>query len=526
MAGASDLANAGPFAKGLQKGFQKAQGGKGIGLIFSSLFSLIGKALLTLFKSAPMEMSILSALTVGMPVLQGAITMGLTRMFGAMAAGGGLSGGIGGMGASIAGWMGAVGPALATLARLLPPVAAVLAGIVLLGGGAQNAMRQLSQIAGETAHAIGGSFGGLMDIIGTITAIIGDFGAGIGRLVNAIPGVNAEFDALKVVLAIVTAPLQALELGLRGLNLVLATLRMWLANWLGTAEEKKAAQEAQLSANVKTREAQGRQNAYNLSMQGPQVLTKAMNNAIYELNKSKTLKADRSAELKAFVTEARAQLKQPAPAAKPGAGAVPGTAATAAPVAIPPATLQPVVQAANAGATASKGTTAAVQGAKAAAAAAATRQSAQIATLVTATNANKSATMAMGSKIGSQTAYLNQVASNTAQTNAILRNLKIAAPAPAPKGVHTANARGLNSPPTLFTTSAAARSYESMMAPPGAKVMTATANSSEFGSSGGPVNLTQNVSIDGYGGDPEQLAIAVWSYTEKAISRMQSNSFA
>jgi hypothetical protein len=91
--------------------------------------------------------------------------------------------------------------------------------------------------------------------------------------------------------------------------------------------------------------------------------------------------------------------------------------------------------------------------------------------------------------------------------------------------VHVAFGQGPGSP-TTFSSASVAKSYESMMAPAGAKVMSVTANSSEFAGAGNHINLTQNVSIDGYGGDPEQLAVAVWSYTEKAIARMQSNSFA
>ena len=88
--------------------------------------------------------------------------------------------------------------------------------------------------------------------------------------------------------------------------------------------------------------------------------------------------------------------------------------------------------------------------------------------------------------------------------------------------VHVAFAKGPGNP-TMFSSKGAAIAYEKFMAPAGAKVASVTSNSSELG---GTTNLTQNITIDGYGGNPEQLAAVVWDYTQKAIGRMQSNSFA
>jgi hypothetical protein len=81
LSGVTDMANAGPFAEGLKKGWDAAKGAEGVSKIFSSLFKVIGNVLLTAFKSAPFEMSILTALTVGMPLLSGAITAGITALF-------------------------------------------------------------------------------------------------------------------------------------------------------------------------------------------------------------------------------------------------------------------------------------------------------------------------------------------------------------------------------------------------------------------------------------------------------------
>ena len=440
MAGVNSIAEAGPFAKGLQKGFQKAKGGQGIALVFKNLFSLIGKALMTLFKSAPLEMSILSALTVGMPLLQGAIVQGMMKMFGAISSSVGtmgLTGGIGGMGATISGWLGAVGPALGLIAKVLPPIAAAMAAIVFLGGGVENTLRQLQQIFGEIGHTLWGSFSGLADVIGTLMGFIGDLANGIARMFNAISGTNTQLDLLKVLLFPITGALQALEIGLLGLNVVLTKVRSWMANWLGTEEEKKAAYQTSVDADVNMRQAQGRQNAYNMSMQGPEVLKKAMNNAVYEINNSKTLKASRSAELKAFIAEAKAQLGQkPTAAPTPGAPTLPKpgapTAATPAPVA-PAATLAPVTTAVQQGTTATQAVNSSTQGVRTAV------QQATAATQVTAKeiagvsqkkfdlmivglNAVKSALMAISSKVSTQPT-LSQVNANTNETNNLLRQL-------------------------------------------------------------------------------------------------------
>jgi hypothetical protein len=640
MSGVSDMASAGPFAKGLRAGFQKAKGAQGISQIFSSLFSLIGKALITLFKSAPLEMSILTALTVGMPILQGAITSGITKLF-TMAAAGLGAGGAGGMGATIAGWLGAVGPALATVARLLPPVAAALTAIVFLGGGVENTMRQLQQIFGEIGHTLWGSISGISDVFGTVFGFIGDLGAGLGRLINIIPGVNVQLDLLKVAFTPITAALQAFELGLLGLNVLLTKVRSWLTNWLGSDEEKKARYDESVAADVKMRQTQGRQNAYNMSMQGPEALKKAMSSAIYELNNSKTLKASRSAELKAFVAEAKAQLGKPTPAApaKPGAPGKPttttpaaGTAPTApAPVTIPPQSLAPITTATNAVNTtmttvnaSTQGVRGAVSAADTAAKAAAVKHGTQLTQLLGAMNAVKSGVMVMSSKLSGMKVAIDQKATQAtlAQVLSTIQSgkLKVQADFNMPGGplgggsggpaifgsaaskfgltmtsgfrpgdpgyhgidrardysngsgptpqmmmfaqylannfgsslkeliytplgwsikngrkvppyaqaahynhVHVAWAGGVSNP-RFFDSATAARQYESMYAPAGARIQTATWNSAEGRLGGGPTTVNQNITISG-ADDPRRLAEMVFNYAAQAAEHVNNSSF-
>ena len=436
MAGVSNLAEAGPFAKGLAKGFEKAKGGKGISMIFKSLFGLIGRTLMTVFKSAPLETSILAALTVGIPLLQGAITTGIMKLFGVVAGSVGtmgLTGGIGGMGATIAGWLGIIGPALRVVAQFFPPFAATLATIVILGGGVENTMRQLQQIFGEMGHTISGSFSGLADVTGTLIAFIGDLGSGIGRLLNAIPGVNLELDLLKIILTPITAAFQALELGLLGLNVVLTKVRSWMSNWLGTEEEKKANYQASVDADVKMRAAQGRQNAYNMSMQGEEALKVGINKALYELNNSKELKASRSAELKSFVAEAKAQLGQkPAQTTpKPGAPAAPAASVPGAAASITPKTLAPLTTAIATGTTATQAVNTSTQGVQTAVKAAETASTQQatqhtklINSMIVGINNVKSALTVISAKVSTQ-ATLAQVSANTAKTNSLLESGKL-----------------------------------------------------------------------------------------------------
>jgi hypothetical protein len=315
------------------------------------------------------------------------------------------------------------------VARFLPPVAASLAAIVFLGGGVENSMRQLKQIFGEIGHTLQGSFSGLSDVIGTLMAFIGDLGSGIGRLLNLLPGVNVQLDLLKVLLVPITGAFQALEIGLLGLNVVLTKVRSWMANWLGTEEEKKAAYQASVDANVKMRGAQGRQNAYNMSMQGNAALKRGLNSAEYELKNSKELKAARSAELKAFIAEARAQLGQrPAvsPTGKPIGGLAPTAGAPAAQAPVSAASLTtavaPLTTAVQAGTTATAAVKSSITAASAAAGVKAQAQLTKTDALVSATNGVKSALMAISSKMVTQVTA-SQIAQNTAQALTLLSQI-------------------------------------------------------------------------------------------------------
>jgi hypothetical protein len=208
MAGATDFVNAGPFAKGLKKGWDAAKGSVGISKIFSSLFKIIGNILMAAFKAAPFETSLLTALTVGMPLLSGVITTGITNLFEKMLAGGGV------------GELAAAGGAFMSLAA---PIAAVVGALVLFEGGLDNATRQLGEGLGSSANSLGGFFDSLGVVIGRLTGQTGDL--------------SGSFDLIGAVLLPLTATLDLLEMTSRLLiegwdNIVLQFYKFgnWLAN--------------------------------------------------------------------------------------------------------------------------------------------------------------------------------------------------------------------------------------------------------------------------------------------------------
>jgi hypothetical protein len=150
--------------------------------------------------------------------------------------------------------------------------------------------------------------------------------------------------------------------------------------------------------------------------------------ALKELS-TKELKANRSAELKAFVAEARAQLGQkPAtsPAGKPIGGLTPTAGAPAAQAAVPAATITtavaPLTTAVQAGTTATAAVKSSITAASVAAGTKAQAQLTKTDALVSAMSSVKSALMAISSKIATQ-ATASQIAQNTAQALTLLSQI-------------------------------------------------------------------------------------------------------
>jgi hypothetical protein len=235
MAGATDFANAGPFAKGLKKGWEAAKGSVGVSKIFSSLFKIIGNVLMAAFKAAPFETSLLAALTVGMPLLSGVITTGITTLFEKMLAGG-AAGGIPGAGAG------------AGLLRLAGPIAAVVGALVLFEGGLENATRQLGEGLGSSANSLGGFF----DSLGVV----------IGRVTGQSHDLSGSFDLIGAALLPLTATLDLLEMTARLIieawdNLVVNFYRF--GSWLASQSWFKGAYSEEDRKRLATGEKQARE---------------------------------------------------------------------------------------------------------------------------------------------------------------------------------------------------------------------------------------------------------------------------
>jgi hypothetical protein len=90
--------------------------------------------------------------------------------------------------------------------------------------------------------------------------------------------------------------------------------------------------------------------------------------------------------------------------------------------------------------------------------------------------------------------------------------------------VHVAWAGGIRNP-RFFDSAAAARQYESMYAPAGARIQTATWNSAEGRLGGGPTTVNQNITISG-ADDPRRLAEMVFNYAAQAAEHVNNSSFA
>jgi hypothetical protein len=349
---AAGLVTTGGFAGGFGEGFRAAGGPAAIQDIFGSIIKLFLNALRDVFTAAPLESSILIALTALPSIISGGLTDLLVGGFGSLPKGiSGLAGNVGnayrrqagkttykapigprpalpqggalapmggGLVSPLAQFGNVIKSILGPLTKLTIIIAAVTAALVLLGGGVDNTLRQFQQIFGEIGHTIGGAFQGFSDIFGSLFGIIGDVGASLLRLISGTNSAADGFQVLKFLMIPITATLQALELGLRGLGLLLAELRVWYNRYFGSKESYNEAKKDRDRQLYGAEAAQGRANAYNMSTLGKGALTKGINDALYVLNNDKDLKLARKAELKAFVDEARAQLgqkpNQPAPA--------------------------------------------------------------------------------------------------------------------------------------------------------------------------------------------------------------------
>ena len=356
------IATTGKLATGLKEGWISAGGPQAVQSIFSNLGQLLVRAITEIFQTAPITFTSIGAAALLVPSLTGALSIGLGNWItGAVESipaliGSGSKGlknfyqraagkntyklPIGpqpgpALGTTVAEQAGTTGglaqfatvlrTVLGIVVRFTAPLLALAAVIVLLGGGVENTMRQFQSIFGEIFNSLGGAFQGFMDIFGGLFGIIGDVGAALLRVFTGANSAADGLQLLKFLMVPITAAFQALELGLKGLALLLREIQVWFNRKFGSKEAYQKSIKERDAANISRAESQGRANAYNASILGKDHTQKELDNAKKEFNR-KGLSAERSAELRAFIKEATLQINPaaknkpaPAPAATPSA---------------------------------------------------------------------------------------------------------------------------------------------------------------------------------------------------------------
>jgi len=197
LAGSNDMATAGPFAQGFQSGFNSVKGGEAIKTIIQSIFALLGKAILEIFKAAPFETSLVSGLVLFGPAIAAAIgtaiISAIPRMLsGSMLANAAVGGGGGGIGAAIAGGFATILASPALLAAIVAGLAVTakvtedVRNDVVLPGLAQSAQERTNAVRGEDGQLRslqGNGLAGIMDgLMGELTWVGHDFIKGFGDI--------------------------------------------------------------------------------------------------------------------------------------------------------------------------------------------------------------------------------------------------------------------------------------------------------------------------------------------------------
>jgi hypothetical protein len=362
--------------QGLQKGFENSGGTAAVSAIFKDVFTSMFNVLKSVWNLIPWQAKMLAAAMLVLPAaIQGvgmALASGLTGALGTIkgilitrflavraslaaaaatqtaaavvtpsmylaGAGGGAAAGTVPAGAAAAAGASAAsgGGALATVLKMvsgafikmlpvLTKLSGILVAITIIGGGVEGTLRQLGAFLAEVGANLGSTFGGLFDTLGVLGSFVDDLFRRISGVFSGLLGVKEGFDALAVVLGIITLPLQLLSQTVSGLAVGLANLRVFLARWTGDPKYNEIVKERDELA-AKGSADRGRMNAYNVKMQGPEAARKQLNDAIYEFQNNPKLQANRAAELREFIKGTRDYLKSispdklKTPSAPPGA---------------------------------------------------------------------------------------------------------------------------------------------------------------------------------------------------------------
>jgi hypothetical protein len=141
------------------------------------------------------------------------------------------------------------------------PVIGSIIGTALLGplggiiGGMIGSMEGITKPLGQAFDSIVNSFEPLASVVGSLLGIIGDAAAAIAGLFGADSG--SGFSGLAVVLEPVVKLFQLLEIGIRGLAVALKYVRMIIAEWSGTEEEKLKARREYYGEDKKLKAREG-----------------------------------------------------------------------------------------------------------------------------------------------------------------------------------------------------------------------------------------------------------------------------
>lgn len=188
----------------------------------------------------------------------------------------------------------------AALIPFLGPIGPLVGSAI---GGFVGNLDAVKDTLAVTFKSIFGSFQGGMNVVVELFRLIV---SPVTALLKLIPGVNDDMDALRIILAPIPLAFAALEVGLKGLALVIAKVRNWFVQRFGSAEEKKESAENEKALNEDfqrtkaTREAQ-------LDLESN--LKKNYNNYLYELKNSENMDKHRRLRMEAYVAEAEKRLK-------------------------------------------------------------------------------------------------------------------------------------------------------------------------------------------------------------------------
>ena len=193
------------------------------------------------------------------------------------------------------------------------PIIGTIIGTALLGplggiiGGMIGSLTPVTDALGEAFRALFGAVDGVSHVIMTFGGLVGDV---IGSI-SSVFGGGGEFDGLKVVLAPLTLAFQALEVGLKGLALLIAEIRVEYTRRFGTSDQYQEAIGGRNRLAGELEIAKARADVYNDAIRGSIEVEKKLNDMRAEyasLISSNDIKDPKSAYLRTYIQNAEKAL--------------------------------------------------------------------------------------------------------------------------------------------------------------------------------------------------------------------------